>query len=52
LLLAYSPGGLAEMSLAALSLEIEAVFVAHYFVRVFVVMVGAAPVFAFVLRNR
>jgi uncharacterized membrane protein AbrB (regulator of aidB expression) len=53
LLLAYSPGWLAEMSLAALSLGIEVAFVAvHYIVRVFIVMVSAAPVFALVRRNR
>lgn len=46
LLLAYSPGGLAEMSLVALALQIEVAFVAaHHVVRVFLVMVGAGPVF-------
>jgi membrane AbrB-like protein len=52
LLLAYSPGGLAEMSLIALSLGIEVAFVAaHHIIRVFIVMAGAAPVFA-LLRRR
>jgi uncharacterized protein len=52
LLLAYSPGGLAEMSLVALSLGIEVAFVAaHHIIRVFIVMVGATPAFA-VLRGR
>jgi membrane AbrB-like protein len=51
LLLAYSPGGLAEMSLVALSLGIEVAFVAaHHIVRVFIVMLGAAPVFAILRR--
>ncbi|MFC4175485.1 AbrB family transcriptional regulator [Microvirga sp. GCM10011540] len=49
LLLAYSPGGLAEMSLVALSLGIEVAFVAaHHIIRVFLVMIAAAPVFALV----
>lgn len=52
LLLAYSPGGLAEMSLVALSLGIEVAFVAaHHIIRVFLVMIGAAPVFALVRRR-
>jgi membrane AbrB-like protein len=51
LLLAYSPGGLAEMSLVALSLGIEVAFVAaHHIVRVLIVMLGAAPVFAILRR--
>ncbi|HZH51917.1 MAG TPA: AbrB family transcriptional regulator [Microvirga sp.] len=53
LLLAYSPGGLAEMSLVALSLGIEVAFVAaHHIIRVFLVMIGAAPVFALVRRRK
>jgi membrane AbrB-like protein len=52
LLLAYSPGGLAEMSLVALSLGIEVAFVAaHHIIRVFIVMIGAAPVFALLQRR-
>jgi membrane AbrB-like protein len=46
LLLAFSPGGLAEMSLVALSLGIEVAFVAtHHIVRVVFVMAAAGPVF-------
>jgi membrane AbrB-like protein len=52
LLLAYSPGGLAEMSLVALSLGIEIAFVAaHHIIRVLIVMVGAAPAFTLVRRR-
>ena len=52
LLLAYSPGGLAEMSLIALALQIEVAFVAaHHVVRVFLVMVGAGPFFGLVRRE-
>lgn len=52
LLLAYSPGGLAEMSLVALALGAEAAFVAaHHIIRVFMVTMGAAPLFA-LLRRR
>jgi uncharacterized protein len=48
LILAYSPGGLAEMSLIALALHIEVAFVAaHHVIRVFLVMVGAGLVFGF-----
>jgi membrane AbrB-like protein len=48
LILAYSPGGLAEMSLVALALGIEVAFVAaHHVIRVFLVMVGAGVVFGF-----
>ncbi len=47
LMLAYSPGGLAEMSLIAIALNTEVAFVAaHHLVRVVLVMVMAAPVFA------
>ncbi|MBM1175015.1 AbrB family transcriptional regulator [Microvirga arabica] len=53
LLLAYSPGGLAEMSLVALSLGIEVAFVAaHHIIRVLIVMVGAAPAFALLRRRK
>jgi membrane AbrB-like protein len=53
LLLAFSPGGLAEMSLVALSLGIEVAFVAaHHIIRVVFVMLGAAPVFAVLHRSR
>jgi membrane AbrB-like protein len=51
LILAYSPGGLAEMSLVALSLGIEVAFVAaHHVIRVFIVMVGAGAVFSLLKR--
>ena len=46
LVLAYSPGGLAEMSLVALSLKIEvgSSCVSHI-ARVFIVIAGAAGIF-------
>jgi membrane AbrB-like protein len=51
LILAYSPGGLAEMSLVALALQIEVAFVAgHHVIRVFLVLSGAN--LAFALMNR
>jgi len=47
LLLAYSPGGLAEMSLVALALQIEVAFVAaHHIIRILFVMLSAGPAFA------
>jgi hypothetical protein len=49
LILAYSPGGLAEMSLIALALHTEVAFVAgHHIIRVFLVMIGAGPLFGLV----
>lgn len=49
LILAYSPGGLAEMSLIALALHTEVAFVAaHHIIRVFLVMVGAGPLFGLI----
>ena len=46
LILAYSPGGLAEMSLVALALHAEVAFVvAHHLVRVFAVLTLAQPIF-------
>ncbi len=52
ILLAYSPGGLAEMGLIAVSLQIEVAFVAaHHIARVLVVMLGATPAFALLFRN-
>jgi uncharacterized protein len=51
--LAYSPGGLAEMSLVALAIHADVAFVAtHHIARVLIVMLGAAPVFALVERRR
>ncbi len=46
LLLAFSPGGVVEMSLVALALNIEVAFVAcHHLVRVLIVLGGAAVCF-------
>jgi membrane AbrB-like protein len=51
LALAYSPGGLAEMSLVALSLGTDVAFVAaHHIIRVIFVMVGAGPAFRLLKR--
>lgn len=48
LVLAYSPGGVAEMSLIALSLGVEVPFVvSHHIVRVLLVVAGSALVFRF-----
>ncbi|WP_048708642.1 AbrB family transcriptional regulator [Microvirga massiliensis] len=53
LLLAYSPGGLAEMSLIALALQLEVAFVAaHHIVRLFLVLIGAEAVFTALARLR
>ena len=47
IVLAYAPGGLAEMSLIALSLGIETAFVAtHHVIRIGLIVVGAPLVFA------
>lgn len=46
LLLAYAPGGLAEMSLVALSLNVDAAFVAtHHIVRIVLIVLFAPLVF-------
>lgn len=46
-MLAYSPGGVAEMSLIALSLGIEVPFVVfHHIVRVLIVVAGSSMMFA------
>jgi len=51
LILAYSPGNVAEMSLIALSLGVEIPFVVlHQIVRLFLVAAGAAAVFRWVKR--
>lgn len=51
LALAYSPGGLAEMSLIAVALHAEVAFVAaHHIIRVFLIMISAPLVFR--LANR
>ena len=53
LLLAYSPGGLAEMSLVAIAVQTEVAFVAaHHVIRIVIVMACAAPVFALLARGR
>ena len=46
LMLAYAPGGLAEMSLIAIALGFEAAFVAsHHILRIFMIVVAAPLVF-------
>ena len=53
LILAYSPGGLAEMSLIALALHTEVAFVAaHHIIRVLLVMISAGPLFGLVIGAR
>ena len=53
LILAYSPGGLAEMSLIALALHTEVAFVAaHHIIRVFLVMIAAGPLFGVIIGRR
>src|SRR5262249_50624652 len=52
-LLAFAPGGLAEMSLIALSLEIDAAYVSsHHIVRIFVIVLAAPLVFRLLRGNR
>lgn len=52
LVLAYSPGGVAEMSIIALSLGIEVPFVVlHHIVRVVLVVAGSALAFRYVSRT-
>jgi membrane AbrB-like protein len=53
LILAYSPGGLAEMSLIALALHTEVAFVAaHHIIRVLLVMISAGPLFGLIIGTR
>lgn len=53
LVLAFSPGGVAEMSIIALSLGIEVPFVVlHHIVRVFLVVAGSAAVFGAVRHGQ
>ncbi|WP_054142622.1 AbrB family transcriptional regulator [Bosea sp. AAP35] len=53
LILAYSPGGLAEMSLIALALHTEVAFVAaHHIIRVFLVMITAGPLSGLIIGKR
>ena len=50
-MLAYSPGGLAEMSLIAIALNAEVALVAaHHIIRIVLVMVMASPIFALLRR--
>jgi membrane AbrB-like protein len=50
-MLAYSPGGVAEMSLIALSLNVEVPFVVvHHMVRVLTVVAGAAAAFRLFIK--
>ena len=52
LALAYSPGGLAEMSLIALAIGTDAAFVAtHHIVRIFLIVVFAPAVFRLLRRK-
>lgn len=52
LMLAYSPGGLAEMSLIALALHLDVALVAaHHMVRILVVMLSAVTIFGWVQRG-
>ena len=53
MLLAFSPGGIIEMSLIALALNIEVAFVAcHHIVRVLIVIGGAAIGFEWLTREK
>lgn len=53
LILAYSPGGLAEMSLIALALGIETAFVAtHYVIRIGLIVISAPLLFRLFERWR
>lgn len=51
MLLAFAPGGVAEMSLVALALGIDAAYVAtHHVVRIFIIVVAAPLLFRLVRR--
>ena len=51
LMLAYAPGGLAEMSLVALSLDLDAAFVStHHIIRIFLIVMFAPAAFALLRR--
>ena len=53
LMLAFSPGGLAEMSLIAIAIGADAAFVAtHHIVRIFLVIVIAPLAFKLMRRRR
>ena len=52
-LLAFSPGGLAEMSLIALSLNVDAAYVSsHHIVRIFLIVLAAPQVFRLLRRRQ
>ncbi|MGH6890852.1 MAG: AbrB family transcriptional regulator [Dongiaceae bacterium] len=52
-LLAFSPGGLAEMSLIALSLHVDAAYVSsHHIVRIFIIVLAAPFLFRLLSRRR
>lgn len=51
-LLAFAPGGLAEMSLIALSLEVDAAYVSsHHIVRIFIIVLAAPLIFRLLRRG-
>lgn len=53
LMLAYSPGGLTEMSLVALSLQVEVAFVAtHHIARILIVLITSNTAFGLISRFR
>jgi membrane AbrB-like protein len=53
LILAFSPGGLAEMSLIAIAIGADAAFVAtHHIVRIFLIVVFAPAAFRLLTRRR
>jgi uncharacterized protein len=53
LMLAYAPGGLAEMSLIAIAIGTDAAFVAtHHIVRIFMIVVLAPLTFRVLARSR
>ncbi|HSK41850.1 MAG TPA: AbrB family transcriptional regulator, partial [Arenibaculum sp.] len=52
LILAYAPGGLAEMSLIALSLDLDTAFVStHHMVRIILIVVLAPAAFRLIHRR-
>ena len=51
LLLAFSPGGVVEMSLISLAMGVDIAFVStHHFLRIFLIILLAPMVFALVRR--
>ena len=52
-LLAFAPGGLAEMSLIALSMHVDAAYVSsHHIVRIFIIVLIAPALFRLLSRSR